>query len=100
MVGITCSQPGHVVGDVGGGHVADLGPAGRGQRRGVPVQIPLVRLECVGGQPALDGKVVEVAADRRADGRQLRANQLSTSDSGTTGSPWASATGPQVIAPW
>lgn len=67
MIWVTRAQPSDVVGDVGRRDGTDLGPPGRRQRGRVPVQIPSVRLKGVGGQPALDSQVVEVAADRGVD---------------------------------
>ena len=72
----------------------DLGPAAGRQRRRVPVQVALVGLEGVRGQPALYREVIEVPADGGRDRGQLR-----TSASGRTGRPCASATGGQVISP-
>jgi hypothetical protein len=46
------------------------------------------------GEPALHGQVVEIPPDRSGEG-----GQLSTSASVTAGSPWASATGAQVMLP-
>jgi hypothetical protein len=58
------AQAGQVVGDVCGGDVLDFGPAGRALRRGVPGEVAPVRLKGVSGQPALDGKMIEIPADR------------------------------------
>jgi hypothetical protein len=88
-----------------------------GDRRGgqpvrVPVEVPPVSVQRVAGQPALDGQVVEIPADRttqrggRADcpaGRRVRVCALragwiqpSTSASVMWAIPCASATGPYV----
>ena len=52
---VALAQPGQELSDLGRRHLADLGPAGGGQRRSVPLQVPAVRLDRVDGQAALDG---------------------------------------------
>jgi hypothetical protein len=91
---VALPQSGEKVSDILRADVLDLGPPGRGQRSGVTLQVTPVRLERVLGEPALHGQVVEIPPDRSGEG-----GQLSTSASVTAGSPWASATGAQVMLP-
>ncbi len=103
------AQAGQVVGDVGGDDVLDSRPGRLGSASRRTGEVAPVRLKGVSGQPALDGKMIEIPADRCGHGGQLTQHpnsapkpsriQLSTSASGVTGDPCASATGPQVIAP-
>jgi hypothetical protein len=73
VVLVALAEQREVVGHVRGGDLGDLSGTARGQRRGVPLQVPAVRLDRVSGQPALDGEMVEVPADRRGYLRQLTA---------------------------
>ena len=77
-----------MLGQVGGAYRGEVVDAGRGESLGVPLEIPAVRREGVAGQATLDRQVVEVAPDGKLQG------QLSTSASGSTCMPCASATGP------
>lgn len=65
MSRVASTQPGHVTGHVGGRYLADLGTTGIGQCRRIPAQIAPVGGKGVDGQPALDGKMIEIPADRR-----------------------------------
>ena len=67
---VALAQPGKEFCDVLGGYLADLGAPGRGQRGGVPLQVPAVRLDGVSGESALDSEMVEVSAGRRCDSGQ------------------------------
>jgi hypothetical protein len=69
----------------GRGQIVD---ARGGEGQDIPIKIATVRREGVTGQPALDAQVVEVGLDLP------RQPQLSTSASGRTCMPCASATGP------
>lgn len=104
MVVVSGAQPGQVRLDDAGADRREVGDAGVGQGREIALQIPAVRGEGVRGQAALDGEVVEVAADGTAQGRRgldartgpfgRGVGQPRTSASGSTGMPCASATGP------
>lgn len=104
MVVVARAQSGQVRLDDAGSDRREVGDTGLGQRREVTLQIPAVRGEGVRGQAALDGEVVEVPADGTAQGRRgfdartgpfdSGVGQPSTSASGSTGMPCASATGP------
>jgi hypothetical protein len=60
-------QADQVIGDVRRLDVTDLRAAGRLERAGIPRQVPVVGRQGVGGQPALDGQVIEVPADSGGD---------------------------------
>ena len=99
MVRVALTQPGQVVGDILGRHQLNLDPATLRESSRVPLQVTLVGLQRVRGQAALDGQVVEIAADRGRDRGGGGTGQLSTSASGVAGRPSASATGGQVTTP-
>ncbi len=74
MLVVALAQTRQVVGYVGRRDVADLRTAGRLKRAGVPGQVTAVSRESMGGQPALDRQVIEVAADCRRDSSQRSAS--------------------------
>ena len=94
MLVVPLAQPGQEGRDILGGDLADHRAAPRGQRRLVTQQVAPVRLECVRGQAAFHGQVIQVPVD--GPGQR---GQLSTSLTGVAGSWWASATGWQVSVP-
>jgi hypothetical protein len=92
MTIVPLAQGGEEGRDVGLGDLGERPAPSSGQVREVAAQVATVRRERVAGQPAFDGQVVEVGADR---GKQLggRLAQPRTSASDTQGSRCASATG-------
>jgi hypothetical protein len=91
---IAFTQPGQERRHVCRGDLADRRHGAAGKRRRVTLEVPVVGLQRVRGEAALDQQVVEVTADRFSD-----AGQFSTSAGAVHRRPWASATGRQVTVP-
>jgi len=88
VVIVALAQPGEEPGHVLGRHLADAGPARRGERGRVAAQVSAIGLKRVFCQATLDRQVVEVAPDRRDDGDRLRDSvQLSASPGAVHGRP-------------
>ncbi len=82
------AQRGQVPADVGRPHVGEFHDPGGGELRGVTVEVTPVRRERVAGQATFHAEMVQVRLYRPFE------CQRSTSVSGVTGMPCASATGP------